>query len=72
MHAAPELLAAARFAMFAERLTPMLRDMEEIQAMPIEKGASPDTLRRLIPAKQSATETIPLIRSLLFPEDDDG
>lgn len=60
----PDLHAAARFALYAERLMPMLRDQQQIQAM----KPAPE----LAMAKIAAMELIPAYRSLLFPEDDDG
>lgn len=50
---------------------PMLVEMERIQGTDAG-GLSPAARGRLGMAKLAAGQAIPLVRSLLFPEDDDG
>lgn len=62
-------MAAARFALYAERMMPMLAEMERIQATDVG-GLSPEARGQIGMAKLAAGQAIPLVRSLLFPEDD--
>jgi hypothetical protein len=69
--ARPDLLSGARFALYAERLMPLYERMQEIQNQPLPKG-DPSAYVEAARAKMAAGEAIPLFRSVLFPEDDDG
>ena len=69
--ASSEFMEAARFALFAEHLTPMLTNAEQIQDLSLA-GADPERMRALVPAKVAAANAIPALKSLLWPEDDDG
>jgi hypothetical protein len=51
-------------------MMPMLKDMERVQGL--EMIGSPEARGAIGMAKLSAGKAIPLVRSLLFPEDDDG
>jgi hypothetical protein len=57
---------------FTERLMPLLRDLEEVRLMPITRDMSPDHRGRVAMAKANAGPAVELLRSLLFPKDDDG
>ena len=69
--ASPEFMAAARFALFAEHIAPMLTNAEQVQNMPMT-GVEPEQMRTLVPAKVAAANAIPALKALLWPEDDDG
>lgn len=64
-------MAAARFALFAEHIAPMLTNAEQVQNMPMT-GVEPEQMRTLVPAKVAAANAIPALKALLWPEDDDG
>lgn len=68
--ASPEFLAAARFALFAERAAPSLVELEQIQNQPITPDMSPDHRGELARNKIQAAKDIPAFRALLYPEDD--
>lgn len=65
--ATPEFLSAARFALFAERVAPLLATAEEAAALPA-KGLTRDQ----IAAKVEASKAIPVYREALYPEDPVG
>lgn len=71
-HAEPDLLEAARFALYAERLTPVLADMERVRAQPFYSDMSPEAKGSLGMAKLSAGKAIVLFRELLHLEPEDG
>lgn len=62
--ASPELYRATRFALYAERMSPILAEMTAIQNGPIDPAHAM--------AKIHAGQVIAVIRTRLFPEDDDG
>ena len=64
-NATPDFLAAARFALFAERVAPLLAQAEEVAALP-RKGLTPDQIR----AKVAGAEALPVFRAVLYPEDE--
>lgn len=64
-NATPEFLHAARFALFAERVAPLLAQAEEVAALP-RKDLSPAQIR----AKVEASAALPVFRNVLYPEDE--
>ena len=69
--ARPALLSGARFALYAERLMPLYEHMQEVQNQPFPQK-DPAGYAATAQAKLAAGEAIPLLKSVLFPEDDDG
>ena len=69
--ASPELLSGARFALYAERLMPLYDQMQEIQNTTPPKG-DPAAWADVMRAKVAAGQAIPLLKTALFLEDDDG
>lgn len=69
--AGPQLTAGARFALYAERLVPLYAQMQEIQDSPMPKGDLAG-YAAAAGSKLAAGTAIPLLKSVLFPEDDDG
>lgn len=67
--ATPQFTAGARFALYAERLMPVLEEMKGIQNTPMPKGAGFADAAR---ARLAVQKAIPEIRAVLFPGDDDG
>lgn len=67
--ARPDFLAAARFALYVERLMPLFDDMKRVQATPLPKGPG---YGEAAMGKIAAGKAIELMRPVLFPEDDDG
>lgn len=67
---APDFAAATRFALFAERLAPLLSEAQVIMAEPLPS----DPVGKLEAAKRKMTveQEIPRLRAALYPEDDDG
>lgn len=63
--ASPDFIAAARFAVFAERVAPILAAAQELAAMPAS-GMTPAQIK----AKVAASAAIPNLHSALFPEDE--
>lgn len=63
-HASPALYDATRFALYSERMMPILQRMTDIQNGPA------DPMNAM--AKIHAGAAIEAIRPLLFPDDDDG
>ncbi len=61
-HASPGLYRASRFALYAERMMPMLDQMIQIQNGPIDPKNGM--------AKVKAGDAIKLLRPILVPEDD--
>lgn len=68
--ASPEFMAAARFALFAERAAPFLAEDEAIVAQPLSRDLTPDSRIALAKAKLEAEKRIPIVRALLYPEDE--
>lgn len=68
--ARPDFLDAARFAIFAERLGPMLAEGEAVMAasLPTEPHAKLEAAVR----KEKVAELIPVLRRALHLEGDDG
>jgi hypothetical protein len=68
--ARPELMQAARWALYAERavpvLVPMLKEFERVQASPLPKDAHEKA--KAMPVRLAARDGIDLIRSVLFPD----
>jgi hypothetical protein len=70
-HAAPDFLAAVRFAMFAERAVKVLLDAKQILAMPSnEAGLSTAALRERLAAKSAAAQDLAVFTAILYPEDE--
>jgi hypothetical protein len=67
--AAPDFLAAARFAVFAERIAAELAAAQKVADTPFKPGHYD---RQLVMAKAAAADAIPALKALLFPEDEDG
>lgn len=70
--ARPDRLAAARFAVFAERVAPLIDDAENVLARDFDKGMSPRDRSRLGAAKIEAKKQIAAIRSHLYLDPPDG
>jgi len=70
-HATADFLAAARFALFAERVGPMLEKTEQVRDMEVTRDMTPSSQRAVMKAKAEATEAIDAMRAALYPEDDD-
>lgn len=68
--AAPEFLAGARYALFVEKLAPVLSEAEAVLTAPLP----PTGPEKLAAASRKLTveKLIPALRTVLFPEDDDG
>lgn len=66
--ARPELLNAARFALYAERMMPQLEQAQEVQNANMA-GLDAKTKGSVAAGKLRAGEVIPLYRAVLFPED---
>lgn len=62
--------AAVRFAVFAERLAPVVADLAEVQAMN-PAGQDVKAQARIGAAKIAAQREVAVIRSMLFPADED-
>ena len=67
-----DFLSAVRFALFAERLAPILDKAEQAQNMEVPHHAPPSTVRDVMKAKVAAADAVGPIREVLYPEDDDG
>jgi len=61
------VIAAMRWALYAERLAPMLDDDDEILARPLA-GLAPDAAGRLAMAKFKAGDHRKAIHAALYPE----
>lgn len=68
--ATPAFLAAARWALYAERYAPVLADHERTLALPMT-DLSPQGKLDLARAKQQAGRVVDALRAVLYPEDDD-
>lgn len=68
-HASLEMVEAARFALYAERLVPVLAGAEQVLATEFTQHMSPQDMSRLGRAKLVARQSVPAIRALLFPAD---
>lgn len=66
--ARPDLLNAARFALYAERMMVLLEQAEEVQNTDLS-NMDTKTKARIAPGKMQARTLIPAIRAVLFPED---
>lgn len=64
----PELYAAARFALYAERLVPLYDEMVQIQHRSLPKGDAA-AYAALVKAKLAARDAITAMKPLLFPTD---
>lgn len=69
-----DFASAVRFALFAERVAPILRSAEETAEMEVPRHGQADTrtIRAVVRAKQAAADALPAIKAVLYPEDDDG
>lgn len=64
----PAFIAAARFALVAERLEPMLTQATQVLGRPLPDD--PSAKLALARAKSSAAELIPIMRAALHLEED--
>lgn len=69
--ARPDFLAAARHALYAERLMPILERARELQDMNMDAVSRDDKLR-VGKAKMQARRLIPALREALYLDHDDG
>lgn len=67
--ATSDFLEAARFALFAEKVGPFLADAEEVLARPMP--SDPKAKLALARGKKQAQAAVPVIKALLYPEDDE-
>jgi hypothetical protein len=67
-----DFMAAVRFALFAERVGPILNSAEEIRDQPVDLRNDPASTRTLMKAKHQAEAAVDSLRDALYPEDDDG
>lgn len=63
-HASPQLFGAARWALYAERIVPILREYERIQGTPLPKDAKAKA--EAVPGRLNANRQIGLIRTALL------
>lgn len=68
--AAPDFMAAVRVYLFAEKMAPVLREQEAIQAAPTSRDMTPDSRLALASAKTDAAKIIAALKPILYPEDE--
>jgi hypothetical protein len=68
-HARPEFVSAARFALFAERIVPLMQTEQRIQATSMA-NLEPAVKGDLARAKMNAAQNIAMYRSALLLDDD--
>lgn len=70
--ARPDFLRGARWALFAERVMPMLEEERKIQGIDLPTGADPQVRGNVGRAKMEAAKNIESMTAVLFPADGNG
>ncbi len=68
----PAFRDAVTFGLFAERLAPLLDDIQSAVHAPLPPGANASELAKAMGDKTAAQRAADEFRSILFPEDDDA